>query len=63
MEIITKEQFELAFNTPWKDPSIQVLKEKFNWAKVQTSNNIACCMAAINEVLMIPIKYSQFKQL
>ena len=53
--------FKAAFELTLREPSFEQLVRRFNWAVENTSGNVGLAMAAVNEVLPVPITYEAFR--
>ena len=53
--------FRAAFEATAPEPTFERLIQRFNWALQRTDGQVTCAMAAVNELLAIPITYEAFK--
>jgi hypothetical protein len=53
--------FKAAFEASCPEPSFERLVQRFNWALQRTDGEVFSAMAAVNELLTIPISYEAFR--
>jgi hypothetical protein len=53
--------FKAAFEASLAQPTFERLVQRFNWALQRTDGQVLAAMAAVNEILAVPISYEAFK--
>ena len=53
--------FKAAFESSIPEPTVERLIQRFNFALRQTEGEVFSAMAAVNELLTLPLSYEEFK--